>query len=93
MLWIELSSVVVETCDCWPLLEPPSPGSEAIEYMDMRFAMLASGAVRRPERDTAESGCVRSSHGVPQTMDGIAISTSQFPARSALRLVQTRWRN
>jgi hypothetical protein len=50
MLWIELSSVVVETWDdCWP-----GPlGSEAIEYMDIRFVMVSSGELRRPERDTA----------------------------------------
>lgn len=58
MLWIELSSVVADTWDdCWPApLEPPNPDSEAIEYMDMRFAMVPSGELRRPERDTAENG-------------------------------------
>ena len=56
MLWIELSSVVVETWDGPGPLGPPRPGSEAIEYMDMRFAMVSSGELRRPERDTAKSG-------------------------------------
>ena len=55
-MWIELSSVVVETWDGPGPLGPPRPGSEAIEYMDMRFAMVSSGELRRPEWDSAESG-------------------------------------
>jgi hypothetical protein len=47
--------------------------------MDMRFAMLARGVVRRPERDTAESGCVRSSHGVPQTVVVWRYQQANFP--------------
>lgn len=56
MLWIEFSNVVDDTWDCWPPREPPIPDSEAIEYMDMRFAMLSSGRLRPPKRDTAENG-------------------------------------
>ena len=56
MLWTAFSSVVAETWDDWPPLEPPRPDSEAIEYMDMRFAMLLSGVLRRPKRDTAKIG-------------------------------------
>lgn len=56
MLCTEFSSVVAETWDdCCPApLAPPRPGSEAIEYIDMRFAMLAKGVLRRPTRDTAK---------------------------------------
>lgn len=54
MLCTAFSRVVVVTWDdCWPL-DPPSPGSEAIEYIDMRFAILSRSEVRRPGRDTAE---------------------------------------
>lgn len=42
MLWTEFSSVVAETWDCCPLpRDPPRLGSEAIEYIDMRFAMVS----------------------------------------------------
>jgi hypothetical protein len=47
---------VAETWDDWPPLEPPKPDSEAIEYMDMRFAMMSRDVLRRPGRDTAKSG-------------------------------------
>jgi len=61
MLWIEFSSVVVETCaDCGPApLEPPMPDSEAIEYMDMRFAMLSAVGCGAPEGTRPRAGFVQ----------------------------------
>ncbi len=84
MLWIELSSVVVETWDGPGPLGPPRPGSEAIEYMDMRFAMVSSGDLRRPERDTAESGFDQAATaGRPPVLSETVMSTTRSPPCAA----------
>ena len=84
MLWIEFSSVVVETwADCWP----PLPASEAIEYMDMRFAMLSTvGAASREGHGRERGYSAARKQGRRLKSRRVVISTTQrqFPAPDAL---------
>ncbi len=96
MLCTEFSSVVAETWDdCCPApLAPPRPGSEAIEYIDMRFAMLAKGVLRRPTRDTAKGEFCSSAgqHRAGCLVSGDYIKSVR-PNSAALRFVRTRRSN